>query len=110
MYQGKIFENLALEFLKSKGYKIIDTNFRSPFGEIDIIALKNNCLVAFEVKGGKNPFERINPQKIQKITQTLEFFIQTQKPKFKTLQIDAIFVYYKSKEGLTIEHVENITF
>ncbi|MFN3995006.1 MAG: YraN family protein [bacterium] len=109
MSKGKFFEDLAVEFLKSKGYKIISTNFRSPFGEIDIIAMKNNCLIAFEIKGGKNPFERINPHKIQKITQTLEYFIQNQKPKFKTLQIDAIFVYHKSNEELAFEHVENIT-
>ncbi|MFN3477980.1 MAG: hypothetical protein ACK4ZM_01260, partial [bacterium] len=38
-----------------------------------------------------------------------EYFVQNQKPKFKTLQIDAIFVYHKSNEELTFEHVENIT-
>ena len=43
-------ENLALEFLKRKGYKIAATNLRTPFGELDIVARKENIIVFVEVK------------------------------------------------------------
>jgi len=43
-------ELIALEFLKKKGYEILDTNYRTPFGEIDIIAMHGDCTVFVEVK------------------------------------------------------------
>lgn len=43
-------ERIALEFLKKKGYEILDTNYRTPFGEIDIIAMHGDCTVFVEVK------------------------------------------------------------
>jgi len=47
---GATGENLARHFLKRKGYKIIDTNYRCREGEIDIIARKKDCLVFIEVR------------------------------------------------------------
>ena len=43
-------EDLAVAVLKAKGYKIIERNFRSPVGEIDIVALEAQTLVFVEVK------------------------------------------------------------
>jgi len=48
---GKMGEDLAVKFLKKKGYKIIERNFRADkFGEIDIIAKNKNEIVFVEVK------------------------------------------------------------
>ena len=48
---GRIGEDLACEYLKNKGFQIIERNFRKPWGEIDIIAKeKNGALVFVEVK------------------------------------------------------------
>jgi putative endonuclease len=41
-FKGKIAENKAVEFLKNKNFKILKTNFYTKFGEIDIIAFKDN--------------------------------------------------------------------
>ena len=43
-------ERIALEFLKKKGYEILETNYRTPFGEIDIIAMHGDSTVFVEVK------------------------------------------------------------
>ena len=51
---GKRGEDLAIELLVSKGYKILDRNWRSGHKEIDIIALDGNTLVAVEVKTRKS--------------------------------------------------------
>ncbi len=45
-----IGENAAAEFLKKKGYVILERNFRKGYGEIDIIAVKKGTLVFVEVK------------------------------------------------------------
>ena len=46
---GNIGEKLARDFLKKKGYRIHETNFRCRAGEIDIIAQKKDCLAFIEV-------------------------------------------------------------
>ena len=47
---GKKAEYKCQKYLKSMGFKIIKTNFKTTLGEIDIIATKENLIVAFEVK------------------------------------------------------------
>ncbi|MDP3804591.1 MAG: YraN family protein [Candidatus Omnitrophota bacterium] len=47
---GNTGEIAALEFLKKKNYRILGTNARTPFGEIDIVAKKNGVTIFVEVK------------------------------------------------------------
>lgn len=47
-------ENKAVEFLKAKKYIILARNYHSRFGEIDIIARKQNTIIFVEVKTRKN--------------------------------------------------------
>lgn len=47
---GKTGEMATLEFLKKKGYRILETNARTPFGEIDIVARKKDVTIFIEVK------------------------------------------------------------
>ncbi len=47
---GKFYERQAVLWLKERGYEILEQNFRSPFGEIDIIARQKSQIVFVEVK------------------------------------------------------------
>lgn len=47
---GRIYEEKAVDFLREKGYEILEKNFRCPWGEIDVIAKYGDCLVFVEVK------------------------------------------------------------
>lgn len=47
---GKAGEKEAIGFLRRNGYKIIATNFRTPFGELDAIARIDDFIVFIEVK------------------------------------------------------------
>lgn len=47
---GTKYERIAGEYLKAKGYRILEYNFRCRRGEIDIIAKDGECLVFCEVK------------------------------------------------------------
>ena len=51
---GSEFENIASEYLKSKSVVILDKNFRSSKGEVDIIGLDGDTLVFFEVKQSRS--------------------------------------------------------
>jgi len=65
-------EELAVRFLKKKGYKIVSRNFKSPVGEMDIIAEDGGTLVFVEVKTRTDdsfghPFEAVTPRKREKL-------------------------------------------
>ncbi len=47
---GKAGEDQAAAFLKKQGYRIIERNYRAPYGEIDLVALHQGELVFIEVK------------------------------------------------------------
>jgi putative endonuclease len=49
--KGKFFEDRAVRYLESIGYKVLHRNYRSKHGEIDIIDESENVIVFVEVKG-----------------------------------------------------------
>lgn len=69
---GKIGEDLAVEFLKNKGFQILERNWNNKWGEIDIIAKDNQTYVFIEVKtkiGNEfgTPEEMVRPKKLSQI-------------------------------------------
>jgi len=78
---GKKGEDLAVKFLKKKGYKVIERNFRADrFGEIDIIAKDKNELVFVEVKTKTNeqfgsPEEEFTYQKKKKMYRAIQNYL-----------------------------------
>lgn len=108
-------EELATKFLKEKGYKIIDRNFRKGYGEIDVIAIHENVLVFVEVKTRTSnaygsPLEAISYFKLKSLLKTAEFY-KSLNPKLPdSLRIDAISIMLDNSENLSsIEHIENIS-
>ena len=62
---GKRSEIISTDYLKKKGYKILETNYKNNVGEIDIIAKDKDYIVFIEVKARMSqafghPFEAIN--------------------------------------------------
>jgi len=108
--KGEKAENLAISYLVSKGFKIIEKNFRTSFGEIDIIAQKNSVLVFVEVKSefSNNDFfaeEKVNFKKKEKIFKVAEYFLLKnlkKLSKIKGIRFDVIIV--KGKTGEIIHY------
>ena len=87
IHKGRLIENLAYEFLQAQGLQLVCKNFRSHFGEIDLIMQAQEELIFIEVRGKYTNFygsgsESITLQKQQKIFKTALFFLK-QNPLFK---------------------------
>jgi putative endonuclease len=77
---GKRGEALAAEYLKSKGYRILEINWRSGHREVDIIAQDNDQIVFIEVKTrtgiySGNPVEAVDYQKQRLLIDAAEDYI-----------------------------------
>ena len=113
--KGKLGEDLASNFLKEKGYHIIDRNFRSRTGEIDIIATYKGTLIFVEVKTRWNsnygrPEEAVTPWKIKSIISAIQYFKLLHPKLPEALQIDVVAVELDEKNQPTnITHLQNVT-
>lgn len=112
---GKQGEEKAIEFLKEKGYEIIETNYLKRSGEIDIIAFdpKYREYVFVEVKARQNmrfgyPEEAIDDNKINKIIETAENWLIEKGKGDVEWRIDVISIEWKEKTP-KIKHIQNIS-
>lgn len=113
---GQQGETMAKNFLTKKGYRIIGRNFRTRFGEIDLVAAKNKKLIFVEVKlkiglQFGSPEEMINRRKIRQIHRTAQAFLQTHPflaKKYSLYQIDAVCITSEANQTIKINHYENI--
>ena len=88
---GSKYESMVCEYLTDRGYRILDRNFISRYGEIDIIAANEGYICFIEVKFRKDrgsglPEEAISTAKIRKICKTSAYFMYLH-PQYSGLQI-----------------------
>lgn len=107
---GRIGEQVAADFLAQKGFTVITRNYRKPWGEIDIIAEKGNCVHFVEVKtfsretlpdvsremSDYRPEEQVHPGKLKKISRTAEMYMNTAHDN-RDFQIDVVGVFLDMK-------------
>lgn len=108
---GQMYEETAAVWLRRKGYEIIQRNYSTRWGEIDIIAERKGVVHFIEVKGRKqgawfHPEETVNKSKIRRIYQTALMYTSTDK-KNRDFSIDVIAITQGALEP-TIEFFENI--
>ena len=107
---GNLGETIATEYLKNNKYKIIERNFSSKEGEIDIIAKENKELVFIEVKTRKNikygkPIDAVNYIKQKHILKVAEYYIYKNKIKNIQIRFDVIEIYIIGNK-IKINHVK----
>ena len=105
---GTIYERQVEQFLRDKGYRILEHNFNCRSGEIDLIALDGNVLVFAEVKYRKNhrmgyPEEAVSALKRSRICRSADYYrLKRRIPESRPCRFDVIAV-----EGNEIRHYEN---
>ena len=106
---GNRYEEIAAGCLRSKGYEIKERNYRKRVGEIDIIAEKNGCLVAVEIKYRSSekygePVSAVNFIKQKRICKTFYSYLYENKLSFDAkYRFDVIAVYGDER----VVHIKN---
>ncbi|MGV6846032.1 MAG: YraN family protein [Lutibacter sp.] len=107
---GKKGEQIAVDFLIKKDYKILATNWRYQKAEIDIIALKDETLIVVEVKTRNsnyfgNPQDFVSKKKIRLLTLAINEFVLQQNLDYE-IRFDIIGILHR-KNQYKIEHLKN---
>jgi len=113
---GQLGEEIATKYLSKKGYKILDRNYRKPWGEIDIIAEREGVIVFVEVKTVKinqeeeNPLpeENVNFFKKNRLIKTADTYLLDKHCSLSQgWQIDVIGIEFFEKNKCRLRHTKN---
>lgn len=111
---GSFGEKIAQDFLQNKGFHILERNFQTKLGEIDIIAKKDSKLHFIEVKTRKTldkglPYEAVTNFKINHIKKTLQVYLLKNNLKNSKLSLDVISIVLKGDNTVdSFNFYENI--
>lgn len=108
--KGKAAEELACHYLKQNGLRLIEKNFHSRFGEIDLIMQHDNTLVFIEVRYRKNQDfggakASITPRKQSKIRKTALYYMQKKGREFNA-RFDVVAMTGEN-QSLAYEWIQN---
>jgi putative endonuclease len=109
---GQRGEQTAADYLKSRGYSIVETNWRCPHGEIDVIARQDAMMIFVEVRtrrtdSTEQPFESITPAKQKRLQKLAYAYLSAHQLKHIAWRIDLIAIAWPRSGEPIIEHVEN---
>jgi putative endonuclease len=108
---GKEGERLAEEYLKKKGYKLVERNYRCSMGELDLIVLDRRVVVFVEVKtrtghGFGSPFEAVEFHKQHKMIQVAQYFLTEKRLHQRDARFDVVGISWPGGDPV-VEHIEN---
>jgi putative endonuclease len=116
---GALGERLAAEHLERAGYRIVERNYRTRYGELDIVAAGDRCLVFCEVKtrvpgrGSLDPFDSIGNGKRSQVRQMAAQWLaerraELDEPPQSRLRFDAIGIRVSAAGRLlSLDHLED---
>jgi putative endonuclease len=112
---GELGERLAAEHLERRGFQIVERNFRTRWGELDLVAF-DGCTLAFcEVKtrrlgyGERSPFEALRGDKPMRVRKMGSSWLRARRdrPYAEVIRYDAIGVIFDlAGQLVSIEHLE----
>lgn len=106
---GRLAETYAAQYLRLKGYKILERRFKTSEGEIDIIAQRGDCIAIIEVKQRANcldAHESITPLAQRRIDAAADIYIgQNKAAQAMGVRFDAVFLIGSSPLNWKVEHI-----
>ena len=108
---GREGERIAESYLRKKGYRVVERNYRSPVGELDLILLDRRVVVFVEVKTRSDdrfgaPLESVGPRKQKKMIKTALFFLARHRLYHRDARFDVVGISYQGGEPM-VEHIQN---
>lgn len=105
-------EDAAADYLCRQGYRILKRNYRLALGEVDIVALRDECVVFVEVKTREgefygDPFEAVHVKKQNTIRKMAECFLAFAGLEDFDVRFDVISVLGTEKDGFVIDHLQD---
>ncbi len=112
LWLGKTGEDLATAYLCKSRYSIIVRNYRTRYGEIDIIAEKNTIIIFVEVKTRKSsflesPFSAVTIKKQKQISKVAQEYLAKNNLFDRDARFDVIAVTSHEPQKPQIEHLKN---
>ena len=109
---GRSSESWAEEFLKAKGYRILERNLRTSLGELDLVAEDHGVLVFVEVKGRSTDafggaLLAVNRRKQEKLARLASQYLAQRHLSDTLCRFDVVLVQGRPSEGGRIEHLQN---
>lgn len=109
--KGSVGEDMACAYLTRRGYRILERNYYSPYGEVDVIASRAGWLVFCEVKARSRgditeALEAVDLAKQRRIAGAASHYLFTQRPRESRCRFDVI-ALLRAGAGWKIEHVED---
>lgn len=109
---GQTGEKIAADFLNKNGIRVIGKNFRSRFGEIDLIGLDKDAVCFVEVKTRKDPrfgdgLEAVSKLKQSKMIKTALIYLKTKGWENKDFRFDVISIMLDNQNPAQVTHIQN---
>ena len=112
LQKGKTGEDLAVSFLKEQGYTIVERNYKTLLGEIDIIAKEKGVICFVEVKTRSSHamgtgFDAISSRKQRKMSQAALSFLKHKRLLDREARFDAISILSDKEAGIQIDIIKD---
>ena len=112
---GKLGEDVAVKYLENHGYKILERNYRKPWGEIDIVAQQSDELVFVEVKPQNQEFEwrpeeNVTRHKKRQLSKIINTYLKEHRVYSEIdFRVDVLGIIINDETKIAqIEHIQNI--
>lgn len=104
---------MAVRFLQERGYRILATNYRCAYGEVDIVAQEGDELVFVEVRTRRvgnygTPEESLSKPKLRRLVASCEDYLQRQDTSSAPWRVDLVSVYLQPGRERRLERINHL--
>ena len=110
---GRAGEQAAVSYLEGCGFRILDRNWRSADGEIDIVAVERHTLVVCEVKTRSGtrygtPLEAVTRKKRSRLRRLAVCWVLANGVLFDEVRVDVVEVLKDERGGFSLDHIRGV--
>ena len=111
--KGKVGEEAAVRLLEKKEYKVLERNYRTRFGEIDVVCLKGKVVVFVEVKSKTGerfgePWEMVDKRKLKQVERIAKMYLIKRRLGEMRCRIDVVGVWLREEKVERLKHWEDV--